>query len=119
MKAAIVLSLAFVAHAGATATYDYRPGEFLVIDGGISPDKKFSIVSGENKAGEFGVYLRDAHTKKLIGQLEEVATGLDPHPTHTTHIGRRTPNMVELHRGLTGTGRTTRFIALKIDAHIR
>lgn len=74
------LILALVAGAGATATYDYKPGEFLVIDGGTSPDKKFSIVSGENKAGEFGVYLRDAHTKKLIGQLEEVATGLDSAP---------------------------------------
>ena len=60
--------------------YDYKPGEFLVIDGGTSPDKKFSIVTGENKAGEFGVYLRDAQTKKLIGQLEEVATGLDSAP---------------------------------------
>ena len=80
MRAAIALSLAFVAHAGATATYDYKPGEFLVIDGGTSPDKKFSIVAGENKAGEFGVYLRDAQTKELIGQLEEVATGLDSAP---------------------------------------
>ena len=80
LRAAVALSLAFVAHAGATASYDYKPGEFLVIDGGTSPDKKFSIVSGENKAGEFGVYLRDAHTKKLIGQLEEVATGLDSAP---------------------------------------
>jgi hypothetical protein len=80
LRAAVALSLAFVAHAGATATYDYKPGEFLVIDGGTSPDKKFSIVSGENNAGEFGVYLRDAQTKKLIGQLEEVATGLDSAP---------------------------------------
>ena len=80
LGAAVALSLAFVAHAGATATYNYKPGEFLVIDGGTSPDKKFSIVSGENKAGEFGVYLRDAQTKKLIGKLEEVATGLDSAP---------------------------------------
>jgi hypothetical protein len=80
MIAAAALSLAFVAHASATASYDYKRGEFLVIDGGTSPDKKFSIVSGENKAGEFGVYLRDAHTKKLIGQLEEVATDLDSAP---------------------------------------
>jgi hypothetical protein len=80
LRAAVALSLAFVAHAGATASYDYKPGEFLVIDGGTSPDKKLSIVSGENKAGEFGVYLRDAQTKKLIGQLEEVATGLDSAP---------------------------------------
>jgi hypothetical protein len=82
MRAAIALalSLGFVVHVGATATYDYKPGQFLVIDGGTSPDKKFSIVSGENKAGEFGVYLRDARTKKLIGQLEEVATELDSAP---------------------------------------
>jgi hypothetical protein len=80
MKAVVALSLAFVAQATATAMYDYKPGEFLLIDGGTSPDKKFSIVAGENKAGEFGVYLRDAQTKKLIGQLEEVATGLDSAP---------------------------------------
>src|SRR5215472_787616 len=80
MMAAVALSLAFVAQAGATAEYDYKPGEFLVIDGGTSPDKKLSIVTGENKAGEFGVYLRDAQTKKLIGELEEVATGLDSAP---------------------------------------
>jgi hypothetical protein len=79
-RTAAALSLAFAAYAAATATYDYKPGQFLVIDGGTSPDKKFSIVSGENKAGEFGVYLRDAQTKKLIGRLEEVATDLDSAP---------------------------------------
>jgi hypothetical protein len=31
MRAAVALSLAFVAHAGATATYDYKAGKFLVI----------------------------------------------------------------------------------------
>jgi hypothetical protein len=46
LRTAVALGLAFVAHAGATATYDYKPGELLVIDGGTSPDKKFSIVSG-------------------------------------------------------------------------
>jgi len=80
MRAAVALSLVFVAHAGATAMYDYKPGEFLVIDGGTSPDKKFSIVAGESKSGDFGIYLKDAQTKKLIGQLEEVATGLDSAP---------------------------------------
>ena len=80
MRAAVALSLAFVAHAGATAMYDYKPGEFLVIDGGTSPDKKFSIVADESKSGDFGIYLKDAQTKKLIGQLEEVATGLDSAP---------------------------------------
>ena len=74
------LILAPVSQADATAEHHYKPGEFLIVDGGTSPDKKFSIVAGDNKAGEFGVYLRDAHTKKLIGQLEEVATALDTTP---------------------------------------
>ena len=66
------LSLAFVLHAGATASYTYKPRDLVVIDGRTSPDRKFSIVSGKNEAGEFGVYLRDAQTEKLIGKLEEV-----------------------------------------------
>jgi hypothetical protein len=74
------LSLALLRHALATATYDYKPGEFLVIKGGKSPDKKFSIVAGENKAGEFGVYLMDAQTKRLLAPLQEVATDLDSGP---------------------------------------
>ena len=57
MSAAIGMNLMFGLPAGATATYHYNRGEFLVVDGGTSPDKKFSIVSGKNKAGEFGVYL--------------------------------------------------------------
>src|SRR4030095_15801498 len=64
----------------ATATYDYKPGELLVVKNGKSPDQKFSIVSGRNESGAFGVYLMDAQTKKLIGKLEEVATGLDNAP---------------------------------------
>src|SRR6266436_6487660 len=72
--------LALVSQADATAEHDYKPGESLIVDRGTSPNKKFSIVAGDNKAGEFGVYLRDAHTKKLIGQLEEVATALDTAP---------------------------------------
>ena len=119
-RAVITLSLAFVAHAGATATYDYGGGKYLVIDVRTSPDKMFSIVSGENKAGEFGVYLRDVQIKKLIGQLEEGGYQYSfRRPTHSTPRGRRIANMLELRRGLTGTGRTTPFIALKIDAHIR
>lgn len=64
----------------ATDTYDYKKGELLVVKGGRSPDKQFAIVSGENKSGEFGIYLTDAKTKKIIGPLEEVATGLDTGP---------------------------------------
>src|SRR6266404_6654589 len=74
------LALAFAGRVQATSEYDYKPGEFLVVKDGKSPDKKFSIVSGENNKGEFGVYLMDAPTKKIIGQLEEVATDLDTAP---------------------------------------
>jgi len=79
-KLVALLIFAFAVDAMATATYDYKPGEFLVIEGGKSPDKKFSIVSGENKAGGFRVCLMDAQTKKVIGPLEEVATELDSAP---------------------------------------
>src|SRR5439155_648989 len=78
--AAGALTLALVAQTNATAMYDYKPGQFLVVDGGTLPDKKFCIVAGESKSGDFGIYLIDAQTKKLIGQLEEVATGLDSAP---------------------------------------
>ena len=75
-----LIGFAIVAKISATAMYDYKPGQFLVIDGGKSPDKQFAIVSGEDKSGNFGVQLMDAKTKKLIGPLEEVATELDSAP---------------------------------------
>ena len=78
LPAAFLLALPSISRA--TSEYDYKPGEFLVVKGGQSPDKKYSIVSGEKKAGTFGVYLMDAQTRKVIGQLEEVATDLDTAP---------------------------------------
>jgi hypothetical protein len=77
---AFALVSAFAVKVFATATYDYKPGELLVVEGGKSPDKKFSIVSGEDKKEHFGVFLMDAQTKKIIGPLEEVATDLDSAP---------------------------------------
>src|SRR5437867_9544428 len=61
------LTFALVAQANATDAYDYKPGEFLVIYGGTSPNKKLSIVAGEKKTGEFAIYLRDAQAKKADG----------------------------------------------------
>jgi hypothetical protein len=75
-----VFAIAFADKLNATSEYDYKPGEFLVVKDGKSPDKKFAIVSGEKKKDEFGVYLMDAVTKKIIGKLEEVATDLDTAP---------------------------------------
>ena len=44
---------------------------------GLSPNKQFAIVCGDNK---FSVYLMDAKTKELLGELEGVAKGLDTRP---------------------------------------
>ena len=75
--AAAVLSIATATRLSATAEYDYKPGEFLVAQDGLSPNKQFAIVCGDNK---FGVYLIDAKTKELLGELGEVAKGLDTAP---------------------------------------
>ena len=73
------VSLSFVVVTGVTATdeYQYKPGEYLVAKDGLSPDKQFAIVCGDNK---FGVHLMDAKTKEILGELEEVAKGLDTGP---------------------------------------
>jgi hypothetical protein len=78
----VVLVLALVGDASATAEYDYKPGELLVIKDGTSPDKSFSIVAGDSdkKGGFGGVYLMDARTKEVIGELKDVATNLDTAP---------------------------------------
>ena len=71
---AALLLIATTARLIGTADYDYKPGEYLVAKDGLSPDKQFAIVCGDNK---FGVYLMDAKTKELLGELGEVAKGLD------------------------------------------
>ncbi len=77
-----LLLLALVDDASATAEYDYKPGELLVIKDGKSPDKKFSVVAGDpdKKGGFGGVYLMDAQGKKMLGELKDVATNLDTAP---------------------------------------
>jgi len=71
------LSIAIVTRLSATAEYEYKPGEYLVAKDGLSPNKQFTIVCGDNK---FGVHLMDANTKEIVGELEEVAKGLDTGP---------------------------------------
>jgi hypothetical protein len=75
--APVLLSVAVVTRLTATAEYEYKPGEYLVAKDGLSPNKQFAIVCGDNK---FGVYLMDAKTKQLLGELEGVAKGLDTAP---------------------------------------
>jgi hypothetical protein len=75
--ATALLSVAVVTRLTATAEYEYKPDEYLVAKDGLSPNKQFAIVCGDNR---FGVYLMDAKTKELLGELEEVAKGLDTAP---------------------------------------
>jgi hypothetical protein len=64
----------------ATDSYDYQPGETLVIDHGLSPDKRFSIAAGASDKGRvyrFCLFLVDAKSRKRIGPLEELQEPLD------------------------------------------
>lgn len=77
---AVTMLVGGIIESFATDWYDYKPAELLVVKGGNSPGKEFSIVSGKNESGKFGIYLMDAQTKKVITKLEEVSTGLDTGP---------------------------------------
>ena len=85
-----------------------------MIDGGTSPDKKFSIVTGENKAGEFGVYLRDAQTKKTNRTTRRSGnrSGFRTRRIPRT-LGAGFQPCWNYVAELTGTGRTTPFIAFE------
>ena len=66
--------------AQATSNYAYKPDEYVVITGGLSPDGQYSIAThgeGELGYGNFHVYLMKAKTGKKIGPLEEIKDNLD------------------------------------------
>ncbi|MEN3370438.1 MAG: hypothetical protein V7609_2581 [Verrucomicrobiota bacterium] len=72
---AIGISLAL-----ATSNQEYGPNEYTVIDGGLSPDRKYSIAAhgeGELGYGNFHIYLMNAVTGKKIGPFEEIKDNLD------------------------------------------
>ncbi len=65
----------FAAAALATSNYDYKPGEYVTVSGGKSPDGRYLIAAhGEGELGydNWHVYLMDAVTGKRIGPLEEI-----------------------------------------------
>jgi hypothetical protein len=64
----------------ATSNYEYKPGEYVTIVDGVSPDHLYSIAAhGEGDMGydHFHVYLMDGRTGKKIGPLEEISETLD------------------------------------------
>ena len=76
----VAISLATACTALATSTYEYKPGEYVVITDGKSPNGEYSIAAhGEGEYGDenFHLYLMDAKSGKRIGPLEEVKDTLD------------------------------------------
>jgi len=59
-----------LAAAQATSTYDYKPHEYALIDGGLAPNKRFSIAA--NGYGSFHVYLMAEPAHKAIAALPSI-----------------------------------------------
>lgn len=77
---AVVCNTFFSPRVQATSNYNYKPGEYVVIVHGRSPNGRYSIAShGEGEFGydNFHLYLMDAKTGKKIGLLEFVKGTLD------------------------------------------
>src|SRR3954466_5849310 len=67
--------LALVPLARATSDYFYKPGEYVTIKHGRSPDGAWSIAAhgpGEDGGDDFKIYLMDGKTGKKIGALTEI-----------------------------------------------
>jgi len=76
----LLLFVVCAVSAFATSNYEYKPGEYVTITNGISPDGRFAIAThGEGDLGydNWHVYLMDARTGKKIGPLEEITDPLD------------------------------------------
>jgi hypothetical protein len=64
----------------ATSNRTYKPGEFVVVVDGRSPDGHYSIAAhGDGELGydNFHIYLMDAGSGRKIGPLEEIKDTLD------------------------------------------
>src|SRR5271165_3148647 len=64
----------------ATSNYEYKPGEYVTITEGVSPDGRYALAThGEGDLGydNWHVYLMNAQTGKRIGPLEEITDPLD------------------------------------------
>ena len=79
--AAVICLAAFPQAVNATAEHSYRPGEYDLIDHGLSPNKEYAIMAHGDSEGNpenLRLYLFDAPNHHRIGPLEEVHdAGLD------------------------------------------
>ena len=66
--------------AHATSNYTYKPGEYVIVVDGRSPNGEYSVAAhGEGDFGydHFHIYLMHGTTGKPIGPLEEIKDTLD------------------------------------------
>jgi hypothetical protein len=76
----IALFIFAITTAFATSNHEYGPNEYVVIEGGLSPDHKYSIAAhggGELGYDHFHIYLMNVATGKKIGPIEEIKDTLD------------------------------------------
>jgi hypothetical protein len=76
----LLFFVGFASSVFATSNYEYKPGEYVTIAEGVSPDGRYAIAThGEGELGydNWHVYLMNARTGKKIGPLEEITDPLD------------------------------------------
>src|SRR5580704_4347788 len=69
MSAAFVFSCVGMP-ARATSVYDYKPKEYVIVDGGLAPNKRLAIAA--NGYGAFHVYLMAEPAHKPIAALPSI-----------------------------------------------
>lgn len=83
MKALLlpILLACFLSSAFATAEHNYKPGEFLLIEKGFSPNKQYGLYAGQT-GEDFHIFLfaQEGKDKKKIGPLTEIEFRLDSAP---------------------------------------
>jgi len=68
----LLISIVLLVKAFATSNYEYKPGEYVRISNGLSPNAQYYIAAhGDGELGydQWHLYFMDAHTGKVIHQL--------------------------------------------------
>jgi hypothetical protein len=61
----------------ATDSYEYKPGEYLLINHGLSPNKKYGLYAGETDNFHVFLFAMEGKSKRMIGPLTEIEAQLD------------------------------------------
>lgn len=70
--ALLLLAAVAASPARATAEYDYKKNERLIIDGGLAPNKAYAIRAGL-VGNAFGFFLTGEPSHKVVARLEGIA----------------------------------------------